>query len=147
MLNEYPLTAASCIPCKDKSQIYMLHVENSKYLKGQVCSEFLPCLEVKRLCGDLLSDHESVKVWLMQLDRLGSGEETAVDCINDWLSANLPTTEETSIETFNGVLSTLYTIKLEVNVTLSVWIERNVYNMTIFVFAFGFDIIFEFFDP
>lgn len=47
-------------------------------------------------------------------------KEGTVDGVNDGLSADLTTTKETSVETFDGVLAALNTIKLEVDVALSV---------------------------
>ena len=47
-------------------------------------------------------------------------KEGTVDGVNDGLSADLTTTKETSVETFNGVLAALNTIKFEVDVALSV---------------------------
>ena len=49
-------------------------------------------------------------------------KEGTVDGVNDRLSANLATTKESSVETFDGVLAALNTIKFEVDVALSVWI-------------------------
>lgn len=42
-----------------------------------------------------------------QLDGFGAGEKTAVDCINNGLSADLSAAKESSIETFDGVLASL----------------------------------------
>lgn len=77
----------------------------------------------------------------------GFREETAVDSIHNRLSADLPTTEESPVEALDGVLTSLYTIKLEVDVTLSVRIKGNVDNMTVFLLTFSFDIVFKLLDP
>jgi len=74
-------------------------------------------------------------------------EKTAVDSIDNGLRADLATTEKSSVESFDGVLTSLYTIKLEVDVTLRVWIKGNVDNMTVFLLAFSLDIILKLFDP
>jgi hypothetical protein len=74
-------------------------------------------------------------------------EETAIDSINNRLSADLTTSKEPSIESLDGVFASLYTIKLEVDITLSVWIKCNVDNMTVFLLTFSFDIIFKLFNP
>lgn len=55
-----------------------------------------------------------------RLDSFGAGEETAVDCINNWLSADLSAAKESSVETFDGVLASLDTVKFEINVSLRV---------------------------
>lgn len=47
-------------------------------------------------------------------------KEGTVNGVNDRLSADLATTKETSIETFDGVLAALNTIKFEVDVALSI---------------------------
>jgi hypothetical protein len=74
-------------------------------------------------------------------------EKTAVDSIDNGLCADLATTEKSSVESFDGVLTSLYTIKLEVDVTLRVWIKGNVDNMTVFLLAFSLDIVLQLFDP
>jgi hypothetical protein len=74
-------------------------------------------------------------------------EETAVDRVNNRLGADLSTTKESSVEALYGVLTSLYTIKLEVDITLGVWIKGNVDNMTVFLLTFSFDIVFKLFDP
>ena len=43
-------------------------------------------------------------------------EEGAVDGIDDGLSADLAASEETPVETFDGVLAALDTVELEVDV-------------------------------
>ena len=47
-------------------------------------------------------------------------KERTVDGVNDRLSADLTTTKETSVETFDGVLTALNTVKFEVDVALSI---------------------------
>lgn len=74
-------------------------------------------------------------------------EKTAINSINNRLCADLATTEESSVKSFDGVLTSLYTIKLEVDITLCVWIKGNVDNMTVFLLAFSLNIIFKLFDP
>lgn len=55
-----------------------------------------------------------------QLDRLRSREETAVYGVDDWLGGDLSTTEETAVQTLDGILPTLDTVKLQVDITLGV---------------------------
>jgi hypothetical protein len=74
-------------------------------------------------------------------------EETAINGINDGLGTDLSTTKESPVEPLDGVLASLYTIKLQVDVTLSVWIKGNVDNMTVFLLALSFDIVFKLLDP
>lgn len=47
-------------------------------------------------------------------------KEGTVDGVNDRLSADLATTKEASVETFDGVLTALNTVKFEVDVALSI---------------------------
>jgi hypothetical protein len=56
------------------------------------------------------------------LNRFSAGEETAVDCVDDWLSADLFAAEESSVKAFDGVLASLYTVKFKVYVSLRIWI-------------------------
>jgi hypothetical protein len=96
----------------------------------------------------LLRIAESAESVLLSFVALNSfGEETAVDGINNWLCTDLSTTEESSVESLDGVLASLYTIKLQVYVTLSVGIKSNVDNMTVFLFTFSFDVVLELLDP
>lgn len=53
-------------------------------------------------------------------DRFRTAEQTTVDSVNNWLSTDLPTTEESSIEPFDGVLSTLDPVEFEVDIALRV---------------------------
>ncbi len=52
------------------------------------------------------------------LDRFGTREQTAVDCVDDGCSSNHPSAKVPSVETFDGVLSSLDLIELEVDVAL-----------------------------
>lgn len=83
--------------------------------------------------------------WL--LDSLSTGEETAVDSVNDWLRRNPLAAKETTIQALNGVLAALNAVKLQVNVALRVWIYRNVNNMAIFFFALLANVVLQFLDP
>ena len=56
------------------------------------------------------------------LKRRCSREQRAVDSIDNRLSRDLSTAEETSIETFDGVLTTLDAVELEVDVACGVLI-------------------------
>lgn len=55
-----------------------------------------------------------------ELDSFGAGEKTAVDCIDNRLSGDLMASEETAIQTLDGVLAALDSVKFEVNVALRV---------------------------
>jgi hypothetical protein len=59
----------------------------------------------------------------------------------------LPTAKVTSIQTLDGIFTTRYPLEFEIDVALGVGIEGDVDNMSIFAFAFGADVVFEFFDP
>jgi hypothetical protein len=74
-------------------------------------------------------------------------EKTAVDGIDNGLGTDLSTTKKSPVQPLDGVFTSLYTIKLEVDVTLSVWIKGNMDNMTVFLFALSFDIVFKLLDP
>jgi hypothetical protein len=52
----------------------------------------------------------------------GASEETAVDRVNNWLSTDLPTTKESSVQTPDRILTALHSIKFKVDVALSIWI-------------------------
>ena len=49
-------------------------------------------------------------------------KEGAVDCVDNWLSADLTTTEEAAIKTFNGVFTASDAVEFEVDVALGVGI-------------------------
>ena len=80
-------------------------------------------------------------------ESFGTGEETAVDRVNNWLSTDLPTTKEPSIETLECILSALNFLELDVNVAFRVRIEGDMNHMTVFFFALGANVIFELLDP
>jgi hypothetical protein len=80
-------------------------------------------------------------------ERRAPTEEAAVDCVNNWLCADLPTAKESPVETLDCILAALHPVKLEVDVALSVGIEGNVHHMAIFIFALCADIVFELLDP
>ena len=55
-------------------------------------------------------------------DRFGSGEQTAVDSVDDGLGGDLSTTKETPVQALDGVLATLDAVELQVNIALRVGI-------------------------
>ena len=77
----------------------------------------------------------------------GASEKTAVDRVNNWLSTDLPTTEESAVQALDRILPTLHSIELEIDIALGIRIECNVDHVTVLLFAFGTDIVLEFFDP
>lgn len=54
---------------------------------------------------------------------LCSGEQATVDCVNNWLCRDLPTTKVTSVQPFDRVFTARHAFKLEVDITLRVGIE------------------------
>lgn len=52
-----------------------------------------------------------------------------------------------SVQALDGVFAALNLVELEINVTLGVWINSNVDNMSILLFGLGSDIFFELLDP
>ena len=80
-------------------------------------------------------------------DRFRAAEKTTVDSVNDWLSTDLPTAKESSIETLDGILTTLNLVEFEVDVPLRIRVQGNVNDVAVFLFAFCSDIVFELLDP
>ena len=78
---------------------------------------------------------------------LGAGEKTAVHRINNWLSTDLPTTKESAVQSLNGIFASLNTVEFQIDVSLCVRIKSDVNHMTVFVLAFGSDVILKLFDP
>lgn len=56
------------------------------------------------------------------LDRFGSGEQAAVNSIDDGLRGDLSTTKEAPIQALDGILATLDAVELEVDIALRVGI-------------------------
>lgn len=52
----------------------------------------------------------------------GSGEKTTVNGVDDGLGADLTATEETAVQTLDGVFTSLDTIEFEVDVALGIGI-------------------------
>ena len=50
----------------------------------------------------------------------GASKKTAVDCVNNWLSTDLPTTEESAVQALDRILPTLHSIELEIDVALGI---------------------------
>ena len=84
---------------------------------------------------------------MRQSECFGTGEETAVDGVNNWLSTDLPTTKEPSIETLECVLSALNLLEFDVDIAFGIRIERDMDDMTVFVLALGANVIFELLYP
>lgn len=78
---------------------------------------------------------------------LGPREQAAVDGVNDWLRADLPTTEVATVKAFDCVLPTRHTFEFQIDVALSIRVKRNVHDMTILLLALGSHIVLELFDP
>lgn len=81
------------------------------------------------------------------LESLRASVQTAVDGVDDWLGADLAAAEEPAVEALDRIFAALDTVELEIDVALGIWIYSNVNDVTVFVFAFSLDVIFEFFDP
>ena len=77
----------------------------------------------------------------------GASEKTAVDRVNNWLSTDLPTTEESAVQALDRILPTLHSIELEIDIALGIRIECNMDHVTVLLFAFGPNVILELFDP
>ena len=67
-----------------------------------------------------LDNANPLMTFVSSLKSRSTRKKGAVDGVNDRLSADLATTKETSVETFDGVLAALNTIEFEVDVTLSI---------------------------
>lgn len=50
----------------------------------------------------------------------GASKKTAVDRVNNWLSTDLPTTEESAVQALDRILPTLHSIELEIDVALGI---------------------------
>lgn len=50
----------------------------------------------------------------------GASKETAVDRVNNWLSTDLPTTEESAVQALDRILPTLHSIELEIDIALGI---------------------------
>jgi hypothetical protein len=81
------------------------------------------------------------------LESLGSAEQAAVNGVNDRLRGDLPTAKEATVQALNGFLTARDSLEFEVDVALSVRIQGDMNNLAVLVLAFGFDVVFELFDP
>lgn len=81
------------------------------------------------------------------LNSFRTRKEAAIHCVNNRLSTNLPTAKEPPVQAFDGVLATLDSVELEIDVTLAIGFERNVNDVAVLFLAFGLDIFFSLFDP
>lgn len=70
-----------------------------------------------------------------------------VDGINDEGRRDLPSAEETAVETFDSIFATFDLVKLDVNIALAVGINGDVIDFAIFSIAFSFDIFFQLLCP
>lgn len=74
-------------------------------------------------------------------------KQAAIHSINNITSRNHPSAKESSIQTFNGILTTHDAVELHINVALRVGIDSDVDDVAVFVFGFDADVVFELFDP
>lgn len=81
------------------------------------------------------------------LDGASAGEETAVDCIDNGSCCNHPAAKVSAVETQDGILASLNLVELQVDITLGVGVERDVDDVSILLFSFLTDVIFQFFSP
>ena len=56
----------------------------------------------------------------MRLERAGSGEERAVDGIDNRLSRDLPAAKETAVQSFDSILAASDAVELQVDVALGI---------------------------
>jgi hypothetical protein len=79
--------------------------------------------------------------------RLGTGEQTAVDSIHDWLGANLAPSKEAAVQAFDSVLAALDLREFEVDIALSIRVKGDVHHMAVLLLAFGADILLKLLLP
>lgn len=77
----------------------------------------------------------------------GAREQTAVDGVYNRWRVDHSAAKVSTVETLDGVFAALDFVKLEVNVSFRVRIDRDVDNMPISLFRFLSNLIFELFDP
>lgn len=74
-------------------------------------------------------------------------EETGVNRINNRGGSDHSAAKVTTVEALDGVLASLHLVKLEVNVSFGIRIDRDVDDVTVFVLCLLSYVILEFLDP
>lgn len=81
------------------------------------------------------------------LHSLDSGEQAAIDGIDDWEGRDLATTKKTAIKTLDGLLAAGYLVKFDVDVSLGAGVDGNVHYVSVFSFTFFSNVFFKIFGP
>ena len=81
------------------------------------------------------------------LNSLGAREQTAVDCVHNRRGADHASAEVAAVQTLDGILASLHLVEFQINIPLGIRVERNMDNMTIFVFGFLSNVILQFLYP
>lgn len=77
----------------------------------------------------------------------GLGEETAIDGLDDRLSSDGATAEESAVETLDGILAARDRFELDVDVALGVGVYCNVNNLAILLLALVANVVLELSGP
>ena len=78
---------------------------------------------------------------------LGAREQTAVDCVHNRRGADHASAEIAAVQALDGVLSSLYLVEFQVNVSLRIRVEGDMDDMSVFIFGFLSNVILQFLDP
>jgi len=79
--------------------------------------------------------------------RLRPGKQRTVHCIHDRLRCDRPATKEASVQTLHSLLAASDSVELDVDVALSVRVEREMHDVPVLLLALFADVVFELFDP
>lgn len=72
---------------------------------------------------------------------------TAINRVNNRLRINHSPTKEAAVQSLDGILAAGHLVEFEVDVAGGSGVEGDVYDVPVFFFAFGADVVFEFFGP
>ena len=81
------------------------------------------------------------------LNSLGAREQTAVDSVHNRGGIDHPATKVSAVETFDGILTALDFVKLEVDIASGVGVYCNVNNLAILLLALVANVVLELSGP
>jgi len=102
---------------------------------------------IERITAQLFHHHPNSLSQHLPSHRLRPGKQRTIHCIHNRLCRDRPATKEASVQTLHSLLTARDSVELDVDIALSVRIERKMYDVPVLLLAFFADVVFELFDP
>jgi len=118
--------------------------QDYRAVSSPACTQHVTQTPLCSLCTSLLLSFIAISA---PLHRLRPSKQRTIHRIHNRLRRDRPPAKEASVQTLHRLLTTRDSIKFDVDIALSVRVERKMHDVTVFLLAFFADVVFELFDP